>query len=209
MAVPSLRDDRRCPRRVFGAASQRPLQRFLRAVIESAVLPSIVNVMTTHPDRCAICAAELEPVRTLYDDRFGYPGRYGLLSCGACGHRMLDARLSPEQLEDLYTRYYPRSAFDVEAWDPPKEESRWTTWWRGFRASAFRWVPSRVRVLDIGCGFGESLGYHRNRGCVVEGVEADHNILRVAARHGLNVKVGLFDPDQYEPGSFDFVTMDQ
>ncbi|MEO7336680.1 MAG: class I SAM-dependent methyltransferase [Caldimonas sp.] len=113
------------------------------------------------------------------------------------------------QLEDLYTQYYPRSGFDVDTWTPPTETSRWTTWWRGLRASAFRWVPREIRVLDIGCGFGESLGYHRARGCTAEGVEADRNIVRVAERHGLKVRVGLFDTHNYEANSFDVVTLDQ
>jgi methionine biosynthesis protein MetW len=131
------------------------------------------------------------------------------MTCATCGHRTLDARMDAAQISELYTRYYPRSGFDVEQWTPPREEGPWTTWWRGLRASAFRWVPPRVRVLDIGCGFGESLGYHRARGCDAHGVEADRNILRVAARHGLQVKVGLFDADQYDPASFDVVTLDQ
>ena len=66
-----------------------------------------------------------------------------------------------------------------------------------------------MRVLDIGCGFGESLGYHRARGCDAHGVEADRNILRVAERHGLNVKHGLFDAAHYERESFEVVTLDQ
>ncbi len=117
--------------------------------------------------------------------------------------------MSPEEISDLYTRYYPRSTFDVDAWTPPTEESAFRTWWLGLKASAFRWVPRGVRVLDIGCGFGESLGYHRARGCEAHGVEADRNILRVAERHGLDVKVGLFDPMLYPPASFDVVTLDQ
>jgi 2-polyprenyl-3-methyl-5-hydroxy-6-metoxy-1,4-benzoquinol methylase len=122
---------------------------------------------------------------------------------------LLDAHLSAEQIETLYTRYYPRSGFDVDAWSPPKEASGWDTWWRGLRASAFRWVPREVRVLDIGCGFGESLGFHAARGCDAYGVEADANILRVAERHGLKVRHGLFDPDLYERCTFDVVTLDQ
>jgi len=158
---------------------------------------------------CPVCHAATRPVSRLWDDRYGYPGVYELLHCAACGHRSLATRMSADQISDLYTRYYPRSSFDVEAWSPPREEPALRTWWRGLRASAFRWVPPNVRVLDIGCGFGESLGYHRQRGCDAHGVEADRNILRVAQRHGLNVKVGLFDPDQYEPASFDVVTLDQ
>lgn len=117
--------------------------------------------------------------------------------------------MSPDELTSLYTRYYPRSSFDVEKWTPPADAPRALDWWRGLSASAFRWVPPNVRVLDIGCGFGESLGYHRNRGCDAYGVEADGNILRVAARHGLQVKVGLFDADLWPPSNFDVVTLDQ
>jgi SAM-dependent methyltransferase len=66
-----------------------------------------------------------------------------------------------------------------------------------------------VRVLDVGCGFGEALVYHRARGCEVHGVEADRNIARVAARYGFDVHVGLFEPARYAEASFDYVTMDQ
>lgn len=159
--------------------------------------------------RCPACASETRPERDLFDDRYGYPGRYTLRRCVRCGHRHVDATMSAEQISDLYTRYYPRSSFDVDAWSPPVEQADSITWWRGLKSSAFRWVPHNVRVLDIGCGFGESLGYHRARGCDAHGVEADQNILRVAERHGLHVEVGLFDPDRYEPSSFDYVTLDQ
>jgi len=161
------------------------------------------------PLACAACAGAMRPERTLFDDRYGYPGRYRMVACEACGHRTLDAQMDAWQVSDLYTRYYPRSKLDVESWSPPKEIAGVAAWWRGARASAFRWVPRSVSVLDIGCGFGESLGYHRARGCDAHGVEADRNILRVAERYGLNVKVGLFDASQYEPASFDVVTLDQ
>jgi 2-polyprenyl-3-methyl-5-hydroxy-6-metoxy-1,4-benzoquinol methylase len=158
---------------------------------------------------CFACAGPLRFERTLFDDRYGYPGEYRLLVCGECRHRRLDAAMDAQQISDLYTQYYPRSSFDIEAWSPPHDEPPMRAWWRGLRASAFRWVPPGVRVLDVGCGFGESLGYHRARGCDAHGVEADRNILRVAQRHGLNVKVGLFDASNYEPASFDVVTLDQ
>jgi 2-polyprenyl-3-methyl-5-hydroxy-6-metoxy-1,4-benzoquinol methylase len=158
---------------------------------------------------CPVCGNHTDAQRTLFDDRYGYAGSFELRHCQRCFHRHLRAPMTPSQIEDLYTRYYPRAQFDVDSWSPPREESSFRTWWHGLRASAFRWVPRGVRVLDIGCGFGESLGYHRMRGCEAHGVEADRNILRVAERHGLNVKVGLFDAAQYEPASFDVVTLDQ
>jgi SAM-dependent methyltransferase len=159
--------------------------------------------------RCVICGGALGPGRTLYDDRFGYPGIFTLLKCGECGHRALDARFSPEELGRLYTEYYPRSLYSLDDYRPHAEVSPFKAWLDGADSFAFRRVPAKVRVLDIGCGFGETLGYHRARGCEVFGVEADGNIRRVAERFGYDVHFGLFDPSIYPEEFFDYVTMDQ
>lgn len=172
-------------------------------------LPSIGTCGTEKMQNCTICDGSLNVCKTLYDDRYGYPGVFSLLKCGGCGHKSLDAYFSTEELERLYTEYYPRSQFSLDGHQPLKEVSGFRSWFDGARSFAFRWVPHSVRVLDIGCGFGETLGYHKARGCDVYGVEADRNIRRVADRFGYKVCVGLFDPSQYEPDFFDYVTLDQ
>ncbi len=144
-----------------------------------------------------------------YDDRYGYPGKFSLMCCRECSHTFLEHDFTPEQLTDLYSNYYPRSNFDLDAYQPYREETGFSAWLDGSKISAFRWVPESVRVLDVGCGFGESLGYHTARGCEVYGVEADENIRRVADKFGYHVHVGLFDPDIYEENFFDYVTMEQ
>jgi len=144
-----------------------------------------------------------------YDDRYGYRGTFPLLKCANCGHIFLQGEFTPEKLRDLYSNYYPRSKLDLESHKPYKEATGFMAWLDGENSSTFRWVPRNVRVLDIGCGFGESLGYHQARGCDIYGVEADENIRRVAEKFGYKVHVGLFDPSVYEPDSFDYVTMSQ
>lgn len=159
---------------------------------------------------CPICnSLALARESSRYDDRYGYPGIFPLLRCGDCGHQFLQAEFSSGQLRELYSDYYPRSTFDVEAHKPYAETKGFCAWLAGYRSSPFRWVPSNVHILDIGCGFGESLGYHQARGCDVCGVEADENIRRVADKFGYRVHVGLFDAAIYEEASFDFVTMSQ
>lgn len=145
----------------------------------------------------------------LYDDRYGYPGQFSLMKCKTCGHLFLNCDLAPNQLTELYTNYYPRKTFDVAQYRPSAEEEGLKAWFHGLGCSAFRWVPRNVRVLDVGCGFGESLGYHAARGCDVYGVEADENIRRVVEKFGYNVHVGLFDDQVYASNFFDYVTMDQ
>jgi 2-polyprenyl-3-methyl-5-hydroxy-6-metoxy-1,4-benzoquinol methylase len=159
---------------------------------------------------CPVCnSSSLSYISEHYDDRYGYPGKFKLMRCAGCGHAFLQGEFSPELLRDLYTNYYPRSTFDLEHFQPYKEVHGFSAWFDGEKGSPMRWVPHNVRVLDIGCGFGESLGYHQARGCEVHGVDADENIRRVAEKFGYKVHVGLFDPNVYEPDYFDYVTMNQ
>lgn len=145
----------------------------------------------------------------IYDDRYGYPGVFRLNRCDGCGHLHVDAKFEPRHLSRLYTQFYPRSDLSLDDFKPYEEVRGLRSWWDGERSAVFRWVPKNVRVLDIGCGFGQTLAYHCNRGCDAYGVEADENIRRVAERFGFKVNVGLFDAVLYEPGFFDVVTLDQ
>jgi 2-polyprenyl-3-methyl-5-hydroxy-6-metoxy-1,4-benzoquinol methylase len=145
----------------------------------------------------------------LYDDRFGYPGRFDLLKCTKCDHVFIDAAFTPEELSKLYTDFYPRSGYKLEEHRPLAKGSRLGDWMRGARSGAVFWVPPGVRVLDIGCGSCESLGYLRNQGCSAYGVEADENVRAISQRYGYRVEIGLFDDSVFEADFFDYVIMDQ
>ena len=140
---------------------------------------------------------------------FGYPDPAMVYQCRECGHVFVAGTLTPEQLADMYNNYYPRANCDVDGYEPYKEKKGFLYWLDGEEWHAYRHVPENVRVLDIGCGFCETLGYHKARGCEVYGVEADENARKIAERYGFNVQIGLFDPSQYEPEFFDYVTMDE
>jgi len=159
--------------------------------------------------KCPICKSESAPFMEIYDDRYGFPGSFSLQQCSSCKHIFIDKLFSDQELINLYSNYYPRSKFDLTQCKPHPDKNKFFFWLDGDNRSAYRWVPKNVTVLDIGCGFGESLAFHTARGCDVYGVEADENIQRVADEYGYNVHVGLFDPSIYEPNFFDFVTMDQ
>jgi 2-polyprenyl-3-methyl-5-hydroxy-6-metoxy-1,4-benzoquinol methylase len=159
---------------------------------------------------CPICgSATVLFLERMYDDRYGYPGFYSVHKCTECRHMHLAAHFTAEELAELYTKYYPRASYTVDQHRVPTEPRGVRAWLQGTKCSAFYWVPKGVRVLDIGCGYCESLAYHKARGCDVYGVEADANAKKIAERFGYNVHIGLFDPSQYEPEYFDFVTLDQ
>ena len=161
---------------------------------------------------CPLCSGVEVIVKyenALYDDRYGYRGFYSLLKCRSCRHGWLDAKFTSGELGKLYTDFYPRSGFKIEDYRPARPVSGFSAWLDGAMRSAFYHVPAGVRVLDIGCGFCDTLGYHAARGCDVYGVEADANAARVAEKYGFKVHIGLFDPRIYEAGFFDYVTLDQ
>ncbi|PSL44951.1 2-polyprenyl-3-methyl-5-hydroxy-6-metoxy-1,4-benzoquinol methylase [Chitinophaga niastensis] len=159
---------------------------------------------------CRYCNNPLEVYYAdMFDNRYGYPGTYTMWKCKNCDHLSLEANFTPEMIGELYSNYYPRKHLNLDDWKPYKEVSGFMAWFKGERSAAHHWVPKNVRILDIGCGFGETLGYHENRGCEVFGVEADDNIKRVADKYSFNAEVGLFDPEHYQPDYFDYVTMAQ
>ena len=130
---------------------------------------------------CPVCGEDTNVVfKDLYDDRYGYPDAFTLYECGACGHMHIPTNFTPDDLGRLYTQYYPRGNFDLDNFQPEQERKGFRAWLNGERGSAFRWVPRNVRVLDIGCGIGATLAYHKNRGCEAIGMEADGNVQPIA-----------------------------
>jgi 2-polyprenyl-3-methyl-5-hydroxy-6-metoxy-1,4-benzoquinol methylase len=159
---------------------------------------------------CPICGGATVEHRTgLYDDRYGHPGLYDTRRCRVCGHVFVDATFSDAELRQLYSDRYPRAARRYEDLRPLAKTSGFRAWLNGERHAAHSWVPPNVSVLDIGCGFGQTLAFHAARGCRAVGVEADAHGVAEALRQGLTVTHGLFEPGDYEPASFDYVTMDQ
>lgn len=159
---------------------------------------------------CPICdkSADLY-FKGLFDDRHGRPGLYDIYSCDSCGHKFLDQTFTDDEIIALYNTYYPTVACDSESIMPLPDVTNFTTWLNGDNSFAYKWVSRNVRVLDIGCGFGETLGYHKNRGCEVFGVETDEHVRDVAKRFGAVFHAGVFTKENYKESYFDYITLDQ
>ncbi|MDO4574511.1 MAG: class I SAM-dependent methyltransferase [Planctomycetia bacterium] len=158
---------------------------------------------------CPICEShDTKFVFEGYDHTYGYPKPAQMYQCRHCKHLFAGDTLSPEELTDMYTNYYKRGDLDVENYQPYRRKNWFLSWLDGESGGAYYHVPRNVRVLDIGCGYCETLGYHQNRGCEAYGCDADENTRKIAERHGFRVKIGLFNSDDYERNYFDYVTMD-
>jgi len=99
---------------------------------------------------CPVCnSLSIDSDGDRYDDRYGYPGKFSLVRCGECGHTFLKHDFTSGQLKNLYSNYYPRSNFGLDAYQPHREEKGFWAWLDGSKSSAFRWVPKHVRILDV------------------------------------------------------------
>ncbi len=156
---------------------------------------------------CPLCLSQDKRQKyRIYDDRYGYEGIFTLYKCAECGHAFLNCS---SNLEKIYTDYYPRSALDKQFEPIVELSSNYKAWLNGDFSSAFRWVPKNGRVLDVGCGFGETLEDHMKRHCKAYGTELDKNTTAVAKAQGLKINIGHFNHRMYERNFFDYITLDQ
>lgn len=159
---------------------------------------------------CKICeSSNLKCVYNIYDDRYAYKELFDLYECQNCEHKFLNHSLTDFDLTKLYTDYYPRKNLNVDDYKPHTFTRSFKSWLNGEKAASHTYVPKDVKILDIGCGFGEAIGYHQNRNCEAYGIEADSNVKKVIDKFGLNIKIGLFNKDLFAKSYFDYVTMDQ
>jgi len=166
------------------------------------------NMTKNH--KCPVCASySRKSLLSLYDDRYGYNGVFSLQQCEHCNHMHLDGAPSERALGDLYTNFYPRKSLNPNNFKPYKKGNFVQNWLVGGKSSACQSVAEGSIVLDIGCGYGETLSYMESKGCDVYGVDADRNVEVVAEKYGFKIHVGVFDASIYEPDFFDYVTMNQ
>jgi len=144
-----------------------------------------------------------------HDDRYGYPGEFRVLVCAACGHSQLGDPPGAEAQRALYSRFYPRAGFDPAAHRAYRPPGRVAAWLNGARAAAALWVRPGTRVLEIGCGYGEMIGYLKTLGCEVQATELDENVAELARRQGYDIRLGFFDARNYPAGHFDYVLLNQ
>jgi len=160
--------------------------------------------------RCPICkAGDCRSLYSIHDDRYAFSGLFHIKRCERCNHAFISTSSGQTDHLRLYTDYYPRATFDLDAFQPKDFQAGFVAWLNGDASAAGSWVPPKVRVLDIGSGFGETLAYHLNRGCDAYGVEMDENVRAATEKFHFKVHIGPFDPNCYASGFFDWVTMQQ
>lgn len=151
-----------------------------------------------------------------------------IVQCGTCGLRRLTPRPGPAALAAFYGSDYNafagrmRSGSKQRVWDRLRDArarpqghdpgllERWIL--GSFAEWAFDInVPLQhaagVRVIDVGCGFGDLLIYLTSRGCDTLGVDLDPRAAEQAKRDGVEIRIGDLVDLQLPEASFDVAVM--
>jgi Methylase involved in ubiquinone/menaquinone biosynthesis len=162
---------------------------------------------------CKICNEPLEQyITNVFDDRHGYPGRFDIYRCTACGFGQTVPEIPENKIGDIYTQYYPRkNIIDISAVTKQKIQilSPVTRWMMGINNTAHYHIKKGAKVLDAGCGDCTSILEINALGADGYGIEPDQNIKDLVNALGLKVHVGLFNEVLYSDGFFDYITMSQ
>lgn len=168
-----------------------------------------------HSLPCLVCGSKLKPyISTIWDDRYGAPGRFSICRCPRCGQMATLPRLQESDLPTLYSTYYPRSAIDFKSLEteagqvllPGAERCRWLS---GTDNQGHYLARRGDSVLDVGCGSCLSLLELRYLGIEAFGIEADPNVKTVVDRYNLNVHIGSIHDCPFPDRQFDLITLNQ
>jgi SAM-dependent methyltransferase len=156
-------------------------------------------------------------------------GRAFVMQCD-CGLRRLDPRPTAATVSRYYAeasgyhayigRY--RSPLKQALWDAlrdseaaPAIQPLWVRLARPLLRPLARWQfdvnvrldGRRLRVLDVGSGFGDVLIYLQSRGCRTLGIDLSPDAAERARQYGVDVRTGTMQSLQLTPGDFDVVIM--
>jgi SAM-dependent methyltransferase len=168
--------------------------------------------------RCANCGTRDDKLVFPVPHRPGPDGGVAFVECRRCGLRRIDPRPSPELLGQYYGAQSGagynayagrrRHGWRQQAWeclrDGASHPSRQNLMSRALgpiTGALARWFfdinvdlerRAGLRVLEVGCGYGDLLLYLRSRGCEVLGTDISPDAAAKAAEYGLEVRCGEF-----------------
>ncbi|MEZ5668134.1 MAG: class I SAM-dependent methyltransferase [Alphaproteobacteria bacterium] len=168
--------------------------------------------------RCLRCGhtAAARVLDGVPDARFGVPGAWDIVRCGACGLDHTAPRPTGPQLGALYAQYYNFGGSDEGAYSRLRRRFLTSGLYRLFLAidgdiafeAAKPPAPDRTRLLDVGCNEGRKLLLYRRNGFAAEGLEVNAVAAAAARRLGFTVHEGDI-ADLVDPQGFDVLVMSQ
>ena len=160
-------------------------------------------------DACPLCRGRHSA--RYYD--FGAPGRIAVHNrvCDDCGMIFQSPRLDDAEMARYYANYMGETQPGI-AHVPLSFEAHIQAISRLRLRHLRPFLRAGMRVLDIGCSFGAMLATLRDEsGLAMDlvGVNPEASLARFGQqRHGLDIRIGMFEAMRFETDSFDLVILD-
>ncbi len=150
----------------------------------------------------------------MFDDRYGYPGKFSIFKCAPCQHLTLYPKLSEEKIGQIYSNYYPRKGFNGKQIKASVDNelgrySKLKRWVRGVDNQGQFDANDNEYVLDIGAGSCESLLYLKCKNIRATGIEADTNVKDIAEYFDLDVYIESLVSFVDREKKYDLIIMNQ
>lgn len=164
---------------------------------------------------CLICgSSQTHEAHKAKDRMFGGDKNFNYYDCDRCFVCFLYPQPSFEELK----KYYPSSKYYSYADNGKKDFFGIirsylirTYYKKNFFSKLFSAVVTNVpaipslpigRILDVGCGSGETLALLKEVGWDVYGVDIDSRAIQIAKRRGITAKVGGYKEIEYFPKNY-------
>jgi 2-polyprenyl-3-methyl-5-hydroxy-6-metoxy-1,4-benzoquinol methylase len=151
----------------------------------------VAMIKIVERNECLACGSvERADVFSLWDDRYAFPEHFQLKQCTNCGSFYSDKGVVEEDLGALYEQYYPGlSTNDVV---PKTGRLRiWVLDLLGIAPLAAGFDFKGLKILDVGCGNGESASIVTRSGGEWTGLEIDPKRVEMLNNNGLRVLMGV------------------
>jgi len=149
--------------------------------------------------------------RDLFDDRYGYPGKFSIHQCSNCHLGQTLPRLRKRKIPQIYNRYYAiHNKSPEQVANSVSSSNKIIRWLCGTDNVAHLYANPGENVLDIGSGSGVSLLEIHNLKAVGFGVEPDPSAQAISKKLGLkNVFEGEITQNPFPSTKFNLVTASQ
>lgn len=159
---------------------------------------------------CPVCGSrDTDTQHEVYDDRYGFAGRFTLAGCRSCGAGFLRDPLPKERMPELYSRYYP-GRVETAGRQGPISAAIGALISGVNRSPELAFELGSGHVLDVGCGTGGSEAIVRLRGGTWVGLELDVRKVEALRNAGLEAYATPLDEfSRAHAGEFDGVLASQ
>ena len=120
--------------------------------------------------------------------------KHHLTKCGSCGFVFCKPIPTQEELNAVYEGYGRNdylSDLTIQAYERVLD--------------SFEPFRKTNKLIDVGCGIGYFLDVAKRRGWEIYGTEFTEEAVKICESKGASMKLGVLNPDNYAPESFDIV----